>query len=200
MINISSNWPNTYFPKGLLLWCLLLLFSLVSFGQKTDTLKYEIELGKKGNIIYNRKISFHNMGVYSTPFTRIFFKESKFDEFKSVGFLGRKIKPIIQENPLALIEFKKYRNYKLASYTTLASAPIITMVWFASANYYNRRFAMSRRRGPINLIPDGAFYLFPFSIAGMFMSSILLNQQADHHLLMSTEILNRKIKTLRPKN
>jgi hypothetical protein len=200
MINISKNRPITYFSKGLFLWGMFFLFSLGSFGQKTDSLKFEIELGKKGNFLFSRKISFHNMGVYSSPFARIFFKESKFDEYKSIGFLGRKIKPIIQENPLALIEFKKYRNYKLVSYAALASVLIITLVWFASANYFNRRVVLSRRRGPINLVPDGTFYLFPFSITGMFISSILLNQQADQHLLMSTEISNRKIKTLRPKN
>ena len=184
--------------------CFLLFFTILSniniYAQQTDTLKFEIELGKRDNILFNRKISFHNIGIFSSPFKRIYFKESKFDEYKSIGFLGRKIKPIIQENPLALIEFKKYRNYKLVSYAALASVPIITLVWFASANYFNRRVVLSRRRGPINLVPDGTFYLFPFSITGMFISSILLNQQADQHLLMSTEISNRKIKTLRPKN
>jgi hypothetical protein len=184
--------------------CFLLFFTILSniniYSQQTDTLKFEIELGKRDNILFNRKISFHNIGIFSSPFKRIYFKESKFDEYKSIGFLGRKIKPIIQENPLALIEFKKYRNYKLVSYAALASVPIITLVWFASANYFNRRVVLSRRRGPINLVPDGTFYLFPFSITGMFISSILLNQQADQHLLMSTEISNRKIKTLRPKN
>ncbi len=182
-----------------LLACLFSFVSKINYAQQIDSLKYEIELGKRGNIIFNRKISFQNMGVYSSPFARVFFKEGKFDDYKSIGFLGWKIKPLIKDNTLALIEFKKYRKNKLASYATLASAPMIAILWLASASYYNRRTVMTRRRGPLNLVPDGAFYLFPFSIFGLSVSSILLNQQADRHLLMSTEISNRKIKTLRPK-
>lgn len=195
--NINIH-PEKYFSV-LFLWCLFSFLPSINYAQDIDSLWTEIELGKRGNILFNRKISFHNIGIFSSPFKRIFFKESKYDEFKSIGFLGWKIKPLLKNNSLAFKEFKKYRNYKLASYATLASAPIVAIAWLATANYYNRRTAMTRRRAPMNLVPDGAFYLFPFSILGLSISSILLNQQADRHLLMATEISNRKIKTLRPK-
>jgi hypothetical protein len=183
--------------------CFMLFFHVcffcTSYAQQNDTIMLNLELGKRGNLLFNRQISFHNLGVYSSPFARIFFRESKMDEYKSIGFLGRKIKPFLQNNPLAIIEYKKFRNYKIASYATLASTPIVAVAWLASASFYNRRSAFVRRRGPLNLFPDGAFYLFPFSVAGLWVGSVLLNQQADHHLLMATEILNRRIKTLRPK-
>ena len=191
--------PKKYFSM-IIMGCLFSLLPAINHAQEIDSVRYEIELGKRGNILYNRKISFHNIGVYSTVFKRIYFKQNKFDEFKSIGFLGWKIKPLIKDNALALIEFKKYRRNKLASYATLVSTPIIAIAWLASASYYNRRTLKSRRRAPLNLVPDGAFYLFPFSILGLTFGSVLLNQQADHHLLMSTEIANRKIKTLRPRN
>lgn len=199
MLICSRKYQYKNLPKTIIVLFLVLTVFQNVLGQQQDSIKYNIELGKRGNILYNRKISFHNIGVYSTAFKRIYFKESKYDEFKSIGFLGWKIKPLLKNNSLAYKEFKKYRNYKLASYTTLASAPIVAIAWLASASYYNRRTAMTRRRSPLNLFPDGAFYLFPFSIFSLSIGSILLNQQADRHLLMATEISNRKIRTLRPK-
>ena len=182
----------------------LLFFSLFFYcksnAQQNDTVGLNLELGKRGDLLFNRQISFHNVGQYSTPFARIFYKERNTDHYKSVGFLGDKYIHYFHNNPQAYTEFKRYRNYKIASYVSLVSVPIVAIAWVASASLYYRRAGLPRRRGPINFFPTDLYYTFPFSLAGLSVGSILLNQAAEQHLLMATELLNRRMKIMKPKN
>lgn len=185
---------------------LKMLFSLVFFlglfcqnyAQQTDTVRLELEIGKRNNFILNRQISFYNVGRYSSVFAKIFFKESKYDSYKSIGFLGRKIKPYLQNNPIAFHEFKRYRNYKIVSYISLISVPFVAIAWLASAGR-NNRISITRRRGIINVFPTDAYYAFPISIVGLCAGSILFNQQAEHHLLIAIQLANHKMKPMKSK-
>jgi hypothetical protein len=179
-----------------ILFCLLFWAHSV-YAQQEDTLRFNFELGKRGNVFFNRQISLYNLGGYSSPFSKIFYKESQKDYYKSVGFLGNKYIHFFKNNPLALKEFRKYKGYKIVSYFSLISVPIVAVAWVASASLYNRRAGLPRRRGPLNFFPTDTYYAFPISLAGLTIGSILCNQAAERHLLMATELLNNRMKPLK---
>ena len=178
----------------------MLILSQLILAQQADTLRLNLELGKRGNVFFNRQISLYNVGGYSTPFLGIFYKESQTDYYKSIGFLGDKYIHFFKKNPQALKEFRKYRSYKIASYVSLVSVPFVAVAWVASASLYNRRAGLSRRRGPLNFFPTDAYYAFPMSLAGLTIGSILCNQAAERHLLLATELLNNRMKMMKPRN
>jgi hypothetical protein len=91
-------------------------------------------VGKRGNVVWDRKISVVNMGNEKWNFYYpIYFKTSVDTNWKKTGILGSRIKPLLNES--ALPSFESYRRKKLISYYLLGVSVGSLMSWAYYTSY-----------------------------------------------------------------
>ncbi len=133
---------------------LIILFIGISSTVKSQFSKNDsLFVGKRGNVIWDRKIHVFNLGNEEwTSYYRIYFKRAGDTEWHKVRKLGANIFPYLKKSDTAMSNFYEFKRHKKQSYVLLLSAITILTGWmFYTAHELNRTNDISTYIKPIPL-------------------------------------------------
>ncbi len=120
-------------------------------------------------------------------FTPIYFKLSATDEkYERIGFLGNKLKPILANNELAILEFKRFQRDKILGFSCLGVglAAYGVVVYDLSKRLYGESNQVENFNKDTYLSLAGSSILF-------MVASGVLRQSANRHLQNSVYLYNK---------
>ncbi len=176
----------------LLLLCLILSTFVSCFSQNSRQADTNILIGKRKNIIWDRKITGKNIGnMFYNSYYPIYFKPSIKTQWQKIGLLGQNIQPYLSDNDSSYKLFRKYRQNKGISYASLPVTSACLLIWAYSAGAYNLRNNIGK--DPIYIFGS---YLRPYSLVflGSYFVSYYLgmrfNARGDIYLKKSVDYRN----------
>ncbi len=163
----------------------LIFLLLVSALFAKDVTGQQIELGK-GNLFHRKEVSAKNFGLSSSPNDLIYFRTTPSDRWQRAGFLGRHLRPYLNANPLAMNDFRRYRQTKWGAggcYAGLMASEVFTgtagSFWLLSS----LTGESDKELGIMFLAGLGAS-------VGLGISYHLLRRKADRHLQHAVQTYN----------
>ncbi|MEI7587701.1 hypothetical protein, partial [Runella sp.] len=87
-----------------ILFITLLIFSL---GTSLFAQNPNIYLGKRKNIVWDRKIDYRNLGSIYTYYYPVYYKTNT-QSYRKAGMFGGRLAPYMATDPEAWTEFKKF--------------------------------------------------------------------------------------------
>lgn len=173
--------------KGALPALLLVLFFLpAALGQSAA-----IGLGKRRNLVWDRRISPSNLGSNLTYYYPIFFRTSEHGAYEKTGVLGGRIRPILNLNlPEVEDRFKRYRTCKALSYVLLGGTVAALSAWTCTSVrsiIQNDDLDIGAFFAPRRLPLLGAYF-------ACYYGSIYLNLRGDRQLQKAVAAHNRFVR------
>lgn len=117
---------------------IILTFLIIfSFLNVLHSQNEKVFIGKKGNVIWDKKISSSNLNSMFTYYYPIYYKTTENKNFQKVGIWGNKLESHLNLNiPHVNEEFKKYKRNKELSYLLLGGTVTFISSWtYSSLNY-----------------------------------------------------------------
>lgn len=167
----------------------LLLFFMLSFLKCSSQNEY-ITLGKRKNIIWDRKIDSTNLATMYTYYYPIFFKIND-SKFTKIGLYGKHLFPHLNYSVKEVnTEFYKFRRNKILSHILLTSSISFLSFWiYRGAKYYIK----TGDNNPFNAYFKNKQSLFIIGYTVSISSSIFLNIRGDKKLINAIKIHNNNI-------
>ena len=144
-------------------------------------------VGKRGNVIWDRKINVFNLGNEKwTSYYRIYFKKAGDSDWQKVGRFGKNIYPHLSKSEEVLLNYNTYKAQKKQSYVLLSSAIGILTGWTLYTAY------------ELNRTNDITVYLKPIPIAMLVGFEVCFylgkrkNTKGDLYLIQAIRKTNSK--------
>jgi hypothetical protein len=163
---------------------LLFAVSLKAQFSKSDSL----QVGKRGNVIWDRKISVFNLGNEQwNYYYKIFYRSGTDAHWHKTGPLGRKLKPYFENNEAAKQQFNLYRRQKKRSFLMLGAAGASLGAWTTYTAYeLNRTNDLKTYVKPLPLLLLTSYFV-------TFYFGRKTNIKGDIHLLRAVRSVNQTI-------
>lgn len=140
---------------------LLITYFIFLNEVKSQTLLHDsLYVGKRGNVVWNRKIATtHMANEQFTSFYPIFYRTSSANKWQKAGWLGKNISSqLLASNEKIAKEFSLYKKNKKASYWMMgAAAGFITGWTVYTAVELNKTNSVRAYIKPISLLLLGGF-------------------------------------------
>jgi len=146
-----------------------------------------ITLGKRKNLIWDRKIDSTNLATMYTYYYPVYFKVND-SKFSKAGIYGRHLFPYLSYSGKQVnSEFYKFRRNKIFSHVLLASSVSFLLFWiYRGAKYY----ANTGDNNPFNMYFKNKQALFILGYTFSITGSIFLNIRGDKKLINTINFHN----------
>lgn len=168
---------------------ILFLFFLLNFINLNAQEKPYLEIGKRGSFLFDKEIDPFKVGQMRYAMRPFFFRPSNDEEFRRSGWQGKHIMSYLEDDDIAMREFKRYQRNRFLTFTTYGIS-MGTMVGWMFRTTDN---ALSGRGNSIREV------LFTERIAGTLLLSSLITTvlssflgiQSDRNLFNAVQIYNK---------
>lgn len=168
---------------------ILCLFFLLNFFSAHSQKSPHIEIGKRGNWLFDKKIDPFKVGRLRYAMNPFFFRPSNEEEFRKSGWQGRHIISYLEDDDIAMHEFKRYQRNRFLAFTTYGVSVAAVFGWMIRTTDN----AFSGRGNSVSEI------LFTERIAATLLASSLtatiassfLAIESDKNLFNAVQIYNK---------
>jgi len=168
---------------------LSLLFLLTYINLNAQEKKPYIEIGKRNHWLFDKDVDPFKVGRLRYSMNAFFFRPSNEEEFRPSGWQGKHIVSYLEDDDIAMREFKRYQRNRFLTFTTY-SISLGTMVGWIIRTTDN---IFSGRRNQIHEV------LFTEPLAGTFLASSLTTSiissifavESDRNLFNAVQIYNK---------
>lgn len=168
---------------------ILYLFLLLNFINLNAQEKPFLEIGKRGSWLFDKKVDPFKVGQLRYSMNAFFFRPSNEEEFRRSGWQGKHIISYLEDDDIAMREFKRYQRNRFLTFTTYGLSLGALFGW--SARTLDNIFSGRR-----NLVHE---VLFTEPLAGTLLASSLaatiasgfLSIESDKNLFNAVQIYNK---------
>ncbi len=106
--------------------CLLFLLNFISLsGQEA----LYLEIGKRGHWLFDKKVDPFKVGRFRYAMNPFFFRPSNEEEFRRSGWQGKHIVSYLEDDDIAMHEFKRYQRNRSLTFTTYGISIGTLIAW-----------------------------------------------------------------------
>lgn len=145
----------------------------------------QLELGK-GNLFHRKEVSAKNFGPSSSPNDLTYFRTTASDPWQRAGFMGRHIRPHLNANPLAMKDFRRYRQTKWGANGCYAGL-MVSEVFTGTAGSF---WLLSSLTGESDKELGIMFLAGLGASVSLGISYHLLRRKSDRHLQRAVQTYN----------
>jgi len=169
---------------------LVLIATLISSINIIHSQQNHITIGKRTNVIRDRKIDSINLGTMNTVFYPIFYKIGN-KKYEKTGAYGKHLYPYLNHSIKEVNnEFNKFKRNKLISHILLASSISFLSIWlYRAPNLYINPANNSLK----DIYIKNNQYLFLIGYSISITSSMILNVRGDKKLINSIRFHNQSL-------
>ncbi len=166
-----------------------LLFVLSFYSLNGQELPH-IEIGKRGSWLFDKEVDAFKIGRLRYAMNPFFFRPSNDEEFRKSGWQGRHIVSYLEDNDLAMHEFKRYQRNRLLTFTTYGVSIGATFGWMfrTTDNIFSGRGNSVRE---VLFTEPVAASLLITSLTTLICSN-LFAIKSDKNLFNAVQIYNKK--------
>lgn len=166
---------------------LCLFFLLNFFSVNGQELPY-LEIGKRGNWLFDKKIDPFKVGRLRYAMNPFFFRPSNDEEFRRSGWQGKHIVSYLEDDDIAMNEFKRYQRNRILTFTTYGISMGALIGWMARTtdNIFSGR---GNSVGEVLFTERVAATLLTSSFVATIASSFLAIE-SDRNLFNAVQIYN----------
>ncbi len=159
----------------------VLLTPIFLLSQNSLDLNYNVELGKRKNMLWSREIKEANLGdKWFNAFYPIYYRVGE-QGWKKIGRKGKNIRPFIPDTEFSVYHFKSFRRKTSLSYVALSTSMLSFMGWSVASLDYAIQNRDPSHRAFLN--PRSLLFLAGF--VGAYWLGVEWNSKADLDLFMA---------------
>lgn len=166
--------------------CLLFLLNFISLnGQELPYL----EIGKRGSWLFDKEVDPFKVGRVRYAMSPFFFRPSNEEEFRRSGWQGKHIVSYLEDNDVAMHEFKRYQRNRFLTFTTYTISLGATVGWMfrTTDNIFSNRGNSIRE---VLFTEPVAAGLLVTNLTALFFSNFFA-VESDKNLFNAVQIYNK---------
>ena len=166
--------------------CLLFLLNFFSVNSQVSP---HIEIGKRGHWLFDKKVDPFKVGRLRYAMNPFFFRPSNEEEFRKSGWQGKHIVSYLEDDDIAMHEFKRYQRNRFLAFTTYGVSLGTQIGWMFRSidNVFSGR---GNRVHEILFTEPVAATLLASSLTAVIASSFLAIE-SDRNLFNAVQIYNK---------
>jgi len=166
--------------------CLLFLLNFIQLNAQEQTF---IEIGKRGHFLFDKEVDPFKVGRLRYSMNAFYFRPSNEEEFRRSGWQGRHIVSYLEDDNMAMKEFKRYQRNRFLTFATYGVSLGTVIAW--SVRTTDNIFS-----GRGNTVVE---VLFTERVAGALLASSFtaliassfLSIESDRNLFNAVQIYNK---------
>jgi len=108
---------------------ILCLLFLLNFIQLNAQEKPYLEIGKQGHWLFDKEVDPFKIGRLRYSLNAFYFRPSNEEEFRKSGWQGRHIISYLEDDDIAMREFKRYKRGRFLTFTSYSISLGATLAW-----------------------------------------------------------------------
>ncbi len=166
--------------------CLLFLLNYINLNAQE---KPFLEIGKRGHWLFDKTVDPFKVGQLRYSMNAFFFRPSNEEEFRRSGWQGKHIISYLEDDDIAMREFKRYQRNRFLTYTSYGIS-LGTMVGWMVRTTDNIFSGRGNRIHEVLFTEPIAGALLASSLTTTIISSIF-SIESDRNLFNAVQIYNK---------